>query len=143
MKTNARKVSSKKTVKQRFVNSNAKLLTLADFTGMSEKNIREHIVRNYEITDGELDKYKLLIVHEAEDCYEGDSHLLLQDKESGKLYANYAGHCSCYGYEGQFKPEETTIEFLTGPHAAWYKDTPEVVEWMKENFRLTKSQKSV
>lgn len=143
MKTNTRKIFRKKIVNRRSVNFNAKLLTLADFTGMSEKDIRKKIVDDYEITDGELDKYKLLIVHKEEDSYEGYSHLLLQDKESGKLYANYASHCSCYGYEGQFKPEETTVEFLTGPYEAWYKDTPEVVKWMKENFRLTKSHKSV
>lgn len=32
--------------------------------------------------------------------------------EDGKLYEVNAGHCSCYGLENQWTPEETNIEAL-------------------------------
>lgn len=46
-------------------------------------------------------------VHES---YEGDSYVLF--KRDGKLYEVEGGHCSCYGLEGQWEPEETTAEAL-------------------------------
>ena len=39
--------------------------------------------------------------------YEGDSFVLLE--KDGKLFEVNAGHCSCYGLEGQFKPSEVTL----------------------------------
>jgi hypothetical protein len=42
--------------------------------------------------------------------YEGDSFVLFED--SGKLYEVNASHCSCFGIEGQWTPEETTVEAL-------------------------------
>jgi hypothetical protein len=36
----------------------------------------------------------------------------LRDKETGKLYENHGSHCSCYGFEDQWAPEETSIEYL-------------------------------
>ena len=43
-------------------------------------------------------------------CYEGDAFVLF--KRDGKLYEVNAGHCSCYGLERQWEPEETSIEEL-------------------------------
>lgn len=42
--------------------------------------------------------------------YEGDAFVLFE--RGGKLYEVNGGHCSCYGLEGQWEPEETTIEAL-------------------------------
>lgn len=36
--------------------------------------------------------------------YEGDSLVLFQ--RDGKFYYNSASHCSCYGLEGQWSPDE-------------------------------------
>lgn len=38
--------------------------------------------------------------------YEGDAFVLFQ--RDGKLYEVHGSHCSCYGLEGQWEPEETT-----------------------------------
>ncbi len=37
--------------------------------------------------------------------YEGDAFVLYE--REGKLYEVSGGHCSCFGLEGQWKPEET------------------------------------
>ena len=42
--------------------------------------------------------------------YEGDALVLF--KQDGKLYRVSGSHCSCYGLEGQWEPEETTVEAL-------------------------------
>ncbi len=42
--------------------------------------------------------------------YEGSAFVLYE--KNGKLYEANGGHCSCYGLEGQWKPEETTWEAL-------------------------------
>lgn len=48
--------------------------------------------------------------------WEGEAFVLLE--KEGKLYEINASHCSCYGLEDQWSPEETTVDEL--------------------NFRLTK-----
>lgn len=35
------------------------------------------------------------------------SAMVLYEKD-GKLFVNHGGHCSCYGLEGQWSPEEVT-----------------------------------
>jgi hypothetical protein len=40
--------------------------------------------------------------------YEGDAYVLF--RQNGKLFEVFASHCSCYGLEGQWSPEETTLE---------------------------------
>jgi len=42
--------------------------------------------------------------------YSGDAFVLFE--RDGKLYEVNGGHCSCYGLEGQFEPEETDIDVL-------------------------------
>lgn len=42
--------------------------------------------------------------------YEGGAFVLFE--KDGKLFEVNGGHCSCYGLEGQWEPEETTAEAL-------------------------------
>jgi hypothetical protein len=42
--------------------------------------------------------------------YEGWSYVLYH--KDGVFYENEAGHCSCYGLEGQWNPQETDVEAL-------------------------------
>ena len=42
--------------------------------------------------------------------YEGRSFVLF--RQQGKLYEVNGYHCSCYGLEGQWLPEETTVKAL-------------------------------
>lgn len=38
--------------------------------------------------------------------YEGDAIVVFE--KDGKLFENVGGHCSCYGLEGQWRPEWTS-----------------------------------
>jgi hypothetical protein len=42
--------------------------------------------------------------------YYGNAFVLFE--RDGKLFEVNGSHCSCYGLEGQFEPEETTLEAL-------------------------------
>jgi hypothetical protein len=43
-------------------------------------------------------------------AYDGDAFVLFE--RAGTLYEASGSHCSCYGLEGQWKPDETTWEAL-------------------------------
>jgi hypothetical protein len=73
------------------------------------KNI-EDIKRNFEITDDDLKGVKILFAWYGYESYEGSAFILF--KKDGKLYEVNGGHCSCYGLEGQWKPEETNKKAL-------------------------------
>ena len=91
-----------------------KLLTLGYLHGYSESDIKDHIVSSYEATREEVDKYEILIAFEEVGPWgcDSSSFFLLQDKKTKNLFEVHASHCSCYGFEGQFKPEPTTVKYL-------------------------------
>lgn len=53
---------------------------------------------------------KILLASYTNECYEGDAFVLFE--RDGKLFEVNGGHCSCFGLEGQWEPEETTKEAL-------------------------------
>jgi hypothetical protein len=55
------------------------------------------------------DKEILFASYEYGGC-EGDSLVVFE--RDGKLYFNSGSHCSCYGLEGQWQPEEVIPEQL-------------------------------
>ncbi|MEH7186488.1 hypothetical protein [Bacillus toyonensis] len=90
------------------------LLVLEDLKDMSEEELRDHIVEDYEVEHEELEKYDILIAYESVGSWgcDSESFFLLKNKKTGQLFENHASHCSCYGFEHQFEPEETTVEYL-------------------------------
>ena len=55
--------------------------------------------------------------------YKGDATLIW--KRDGKFYECEGSHCSCYGLEGQFEAEETTLDALAAKgkkegNSSWY-----------------------
>lgn len=53
---------------------------------------------------------EILLASYGTPSYEGYAFVLFQ--RDGKLYEVNGSHCSCYGLEGQWDPEETTLEAL-------------------------------
>jgi hypothetical protein len=58
----------------------------------------------------ELQDIEVLLASYGTANYSGDAFVLY--RKGGKLYEVHGSHCSCYGLEGQWGPEETTIESL-------------------------------
>ncbi|MCK5610817.1 hypothetical protein KAR91_53585 [Candidatus Pacearchaeota archaeon] len=73
----------------------------------TEKDVREHLLGEWEVPKEELDKYEILFALVDYPSYEGSAYLILREKATGKLYDANGSHCSCHGFEGQFKPQET------------------------------------
>jgi len=98
-----------------------KLLSLGIFEDMTtQKQIQERIVSEFEADINDVKKYKYLVVYVDYGSYEGTGWLLMRHKETGELYENHSGHCSCYGNEGQFEPEKTTVEYLKSDKFSCY-----------------------
>ena len=100
------------------------MLAIEDLLGKTEEKVKQHIADNYakEPYNKEaakpimerLDKLDVLIAYESVGSWGCDStsFFVFKDKETGVLYEMHGSHCSCYGFEGQFGLEETTIEAL-------------------------------
>lgn len=106
-------------------------LFLEDLTALTDAELREHIADNYAGSvsgfdygypgDDEkaallekLNHFDILIAYESVGSWGCDSSswFLLREKSTGRLLESHGSHCSCYGFEGQWDPEETTLEHL-------------------------------
>jgi len=74
------------------------------------------------VTDADI----VVAVYESE-SYEGNAFVLYQ--KDGKLYEVNGSHCSCYGLENQWKPEETSIEAIAmrPRFGVWHEDSAALV----------------
>ena len=86
-----------------------KLKGLNVFLGAWENE--QDIEREFSLTDGELNGAFILLAHYDIDGYEGSAFVLFE--RDGQLYEVNGGHCSCMGLEGQWSPEETSVDELT------------------------------
>ena len=104
---------------------------LEDLAAMSEQEVKTHISNEYvgkasgfdygSPSDDEkhallksLENFDILVAYESVGSWGCDSSswFLIRDKVTGKLFESHGGHCSCFGFEGQWEPEETTPEYL-------------------------------
>jgi len=71
---------------------------------------QEDVVSNFCISPEQLEGVEIL--YAVYDCppYEGYAHVIF--RKDGKLYEVNGSHCSCNGLEGQWEPEETSVEAL-------------------------------
>lgn len=97
------------------------MIALADLTNYNQDEIIEHLMNKYCETPQEienaknaLDNMDVLVAYESVGDYgcDSSSFFLLRSRNDGKLYEIHGSHCSCYGFEGQFHLDETTIEAL-------------------------------
>jgi len=91
------------------------MLALADLNKCTIEEIKKHIMVSYNPEGGgfvDLAGYKILIAYESVGDYGCDSSSFFLLKKARRLYEVHGSHCSCYGFEGQFDPEETTLDAL-------------------------------
>ena len=74
--------------------------------------IKQEIINEFEIPKETLENFNVIIWDYTYENYNGSAFLLLQDKNTNKLYEVNGSHCSCYGLEGQFELEEVTKKEL-------------------------------
>lgn len=76
----------------------------------------EGMARDFEIDVHALDSLNVLLATYTYENYSGEAFVLFE--KDGALFEVVGGHCSCFGLEGQWEPEETTVEALMA--CAWY-----------------------
>ena len=55
--------------------------------------------------------------------YDGQAIVVYRDKRDGKVYEVNGSHCSCYGLEGQWAPEEVVVdELVERPSYLYHED---------------------
>jgi len=106
-------------------------LFLGEYVGSSYEDVIKDITYNYEVERHTVDDYQIIIAILNDHGYEEDSYFLMS--KDGKLYENFAGHCSCMGFEGQFQPEETSVEYLMSEQYANRNDT-EIMEFLRSGI---------
>lgn len=79
-----------------------------DFDGTRWSAYRESDIKSHELP--KFQGIEVLLASYTYESYEGDAFVLF--RKDGKLFEVNGGHCSCYGLEGQWEPEETTIEAI-------------------------------
>jgi hypothetical protein len=109
-------------------------LFLEDCSGMTESQIKSLLVNQFsgykcrgEYSTGPfsevdaikafLEDHTVLIAYVSVGMYGCDSgaYFLLQNTTTGQFQEISGSHCSCYGFEGQFDPQDATVEFLKSP----------------------------
>lgn len=72
------------------------------------------IEREFEIETGFIknNNFEVLYSTYQTGAYDGDAFLILRNKETKELFEVNASHCSCFGLEGQFCLEPTSLESL-------------------------------
>lgn len=98
------------------------MLTLQDMKGKTEAEIKQHLISEYGATESQLKDISVLIAYESVGDWgcDSSSFFLLKDKKSKKLYEIHGSHCSCFGFENQYTPEETTVQALKDRAAKKY-----------------------
>lgn len=80
----------------------------------SKKDVFQEFSHSYgnidETMKTEMKNCKILLAWYGHGSYDGSAFVLFE--RNSKLYEVNGGHCSCYGLEGQWEPEETSVEEL-------------------------------
>lgn len=72
---------------------------------------KDDVAHQFALNAEDLKGVKILFaVYNCGD-YEGQAFVVF--RKNRKLYEVNGSHCSCYGLEGQFEPEETNVKALT------------------------------
>jgi len=99
-------------------------------------NSVDDVVAEFQITPQDLARVTMAYASYEFEHYEGAAFVLFVKDD--KLYEVHASHCSCYGLEGQWEPEETSVDellFRLKNGAIYGADTKtllEMIEFYKE-----------
>ena len=88
------------------------MLKLGEFEGYTDKQLKGDVCDMFACSSSEMNKYKILIAQLWSEQYEESAWFLVKNKENGQLQEVNAGHCSCYGFEGQWEPTDTSKAYI-------------------------------
>jgi len=80
------------------------------FEDWDREDGREQMMHDFQIAEKDLEGVEILYAVYTYEEYAGSAFVLF--RKDGKLYEVNGGHCSCYGLEGQWLPEETNVDAI-------------------------------
>lgn len=83
---------------------------LPEFKGFFSKV--DDIILEFRIEKELLKNCRILFAEYIDENYSGAAYVLFYNKTENKFYEVFGSHCSCYGLEGQWEPEEVTLKDL-------------------------------
>ena len=97
------------------------MLALEDLTGKTKEQVKLHLETQYSGDKIHISKVKdtiegldILVAYESVGSWGCDSTSFFLFKDSkGELYELHGSHCSCYGFEDQFRLEKTERQALS------------------------------
>jgi hypothetical protein len=125
---------------------NSKCIRPFHFSGFysynSEKAL-DSIEELFGVFEAKQNGENILYAENIENGSSFDESCWIVFEKNGKLYEINASHCSCYGYEGQWNPEETDVAFLRfrldkGNLVKWTKGK-EFIEWLDSGVWIGKT----
>lgn len=81
-------------------------ITATDNSYMAEKKEKMTAI----LKSDDFKGVNIILASYGNACYTGDAFVLFE--KNGKLYEVHGSHCSCYGLEDQWSPEESDIDSL-------------------------------
>ncbi|MCY9324031.1 hypothetical protein [Bacillus haynesii] len=71
---------------------------------------RGMMMADFGITEEDMKGVEVILASYTYEDYEGDAFVLF--RKDGKYYEVHGSHCSCYGLEDQWEPEEAVLKEL-------------------------------
>lgn len=91
---------------------------------------KEDVIQAYEAPEDALDNAVVYLAWYGYGSYSGSSLVVFE--KNGKLYEVNGDHCSCFGLEGQWHPEETSWTALK--MRKFFSDDCDGYGYAKEKF---------
>jgi hypothetical protein len=89
-----------------------KHLFLEDLADTDLSQLKVHLLEEYKATENQLKGITILVAYESVGSWGCDSSSFFLFRQGGKLWEVHGSHCSCYGFEDQWLPEETSLVAL-------------------------------
>lgn len=70
----------------------------------------DDVIQEFQLDKKDVDNINVLLAFYEYEDYSGYAFVLFE--RDGLLYEVNGSHCSCYGLEGQWEPEETSVDAL-------------------------------
>jgi hypothetical protein len=97
-------------------------LLFGELVGLSDEALIETLAGEFQIEKSVFDSVEILIGKMDQDGYDGSAYFLIRNRVTGDLYEVTGGHCSCYGFEGQWEPAITSKAYLLSENYPYRSD---------------------
>lgn len=95
------------------------------------------MLSDFSITKDDIAGVSVIVASYTQEDYSGSAYVLFE--RDGKLFEVHGGHCSCYGLEDQWEPEDADRDSILHriENGTWYADEPGVKDYVLAALRVS------